>query len=116
MLNPTVDELGRLRGFSFETLIGGTRYLGEASPAGRVDGRSMTWDIENKEIRGTVAVQLEESGPHTDITVTIDLESAGFMSAMFFPVIAGALGKGLPEAVENFASGFGTSEEVSETR
>lgn len=114
VFNPTVDELGRLQGFSFETVVGGTTYIGEAKPSGRVEGRSMTWAIANKEIRGTIAVQLGEAGPNTELTVTIDLESAGFMSAMFFPVIAGAVGRGLPDAVDDFASGFGSSGDVSE--
>jgi hypothetical protein len=34
----------------------------------------------------------------------LEVESAGFLSSMFFPVIAGAIGSGLPRAVDEFAA------------
>jgi hypothetical protein len=49
---------------------------------------------------------LDGDGETTTVTVTLHVESAGLLSAMFFPVIAGAIGKGLPGAVDGFVSGL----------
>jgi Polyketide cyclase / dehydrase and lipid transport len=106
VIDPKIDETGRLRGFSFETVAAGRRYLGTATPAAREEGRVMAWNIANSEIRGVTTVELASSGEGTAITVRLDVESVGLMSGMFFPVIAGAIGNGLPTAVERFADGF----------
>jgi len=42
----------------------------------------------------------------TAITVTLEVRSAGLLSSMFFPVIATAIGNGLPKSVEEFAVGL----------
>ncbi len=67
----------------------------------------MAWSVKSPEVRGTTTVDLENDGDGTLVTVTVHVESVGFLSSMFFPVIAGALGKGLPTAVEEFAASFG---------
>jgi hypothetical protein len=51
-------------------------------------------------------VDLEPSNPGTSITVTLEVRSAGLLSGVFFPVIAGAIGTGLPRAVDEFAAGL----------
>lgn len=108
VFDPEVDDHGRLRGFSFETVAGGKRYTGTAQPRQRVEGSTMAWDIESPEVRGTTTVDLEKDGDWTLVTVTVQVESVGFLSSMFFPVIAGALGRGLSTAVDEFVSGLGT--------
>jgi hypothetical protein len=42
----------------------------------------------------------------TEITVNLDVEGVGLLSTMFFPVVAVAIGSGLPRAVDQFAAGF----------
>ena len=106
VFDPKIDEHGRLRGFSFDTVAAGKRYVGTASPAARDEGREMAWHIANSEVKGVTTVTLAPQGSTTTITVRLDVESAGLLSAMFFPVIAGAIGNGLPNAVEDFADGF----------
>jgi hypothetical protein len=66
----------------------------------------MAWDITNSEVRGMTRIELASGGASTAITVTLEVESASLMSGLFFPVIAGAIGNGLPEAVEEFAANF----------
>ena len=105
VFDPVLDD-GRLRGFSFETSVAGQRYLGTASPNERYEERKISWDIANSEIRGTTAVELAPHGDGTSITVTVQVESRSFLAGMFFPVIAGALGNGLPSAVDSFAASF----------
>lgn len=108
VFDPVIDEEGRLRGFSFDTIAAGKRYIGDATPHERVEERRMTWRIRNSEVRGLTSVSLEPEGIGTRIAVSLDVESVGLLSSMFFPIIASAIGNGLPQAVEEFAAGFET--------
>lgn len=66
----------------------------------------MAWNIENSEVRGVTRVEI---GPHekgTTVTVTLEVESQGLLSGLFFPVVATAIGNGLPTAVDGFAAGL----------
>lgn len=104
IVDPRIDEKGRLMGFSFETIAAGRRYVGEATPHERVEGETMAWAIRNQEIRGVTKVDLESGEGGTAITVTLQVESAGLLASMFFPVIATAIGHGLPRSVDTFAA------------
>lgn len=108
VFDPEIDAQGRLRGFSFETVAGGKRYVGVASPHQRVEGETMAWQIANSEVRGVTSVGLARDGNRTAITVTLEVRSAGFLSSMFFPAIAKAIGSGLPRSVDEFAAGLGS--------
>lgn len=107
VFDPEIDAEGRLRGFSFDTIAGGRKYVGTASPHERVEAKVMSWRIQNSEVRGITRVELKPSNPGTVITVTLEVQSAGILSGMFFPIIAGAIGNGLPRAVDAFAASFG---------
>ena len=107
VFDPKIDEEGRLRGFSFDTVAAGRKYVGIASPHERVEGKLMSWRVQNSEVRGITRVELDPTNPGTIITVTLEVQSAGLLSGMFFPVIAGAIGNGLPRAVDAFAASFG---------
>lgn len=106
VFDPEIDTHGRLRGFSFETVAAGRRYAGTATPYERVEAARMSWKVSNSEVHGTIVVALTPLGDGTSITVTLRVESAGLLASMFFPVIAAAIGNGLPESVESFAAGF----------
>jgi hypothetical protein len=93
-------------GFSFDSVAAGRKYVGLATPEERIEKRRMSWRIENSEIGGVTRVDLEPSNPGTSITVTLEVRSAGLLSGVFFPVIAGAIGTGLPRAVDEFAAGL----------
>lgn len=107
VFDPVIDEAGRLRGFSFETRAGGRRYLGRATPHVRVEGEAMGWHVESPEVRGVIRVDLSPLDSGTSVTVGLEVESAGMISGMFFPMIARAIGDGLPDAVGRFAAGLG---------
>ena len=104
VFDPEIDAEGRLQGFSFETVAGGKRYVGVATPHLRISGETMAWQIANSEVRGVTSVELSGDEHQTVITVSLEVRSAGFFSSMFFPVIAKAIGNGLPKAVDEFAS------------
>lgn len=106
VFDPRIDAEGRLQGFSFDTIAAGRKYVGVATPDQRLEGRVMSWRIVNSEVRGVTKVELTPSNPSTAITVTIEVESAGLLSSMFFPIIARAIGNGLPRAVDEFAARF----------
>ncbi len=106
VLDPVIDSVGALRGFSFESVAAGKTYLGQATPADRVEGESMTWNIETSEINGLLSVQIAPSEAGSDLTVTLSVESLGMLSTMFFPVIAGSIGSGFPKAVKGFVAGL----------
>lgn len=104
IVDPKFDDAGRLVGFSFETVAAGRRYLGVATPRSRIEGETMAWDIQNSEVRGRTSVDIDGKGEQTLISVTVQVESVGVLSSMFFPVIATAIGRGLPRSVEAFAA------------
>lgn len=104
VFDPVIDSVGALRGFSFESVAAGKTYLGQATPADRVEGESMTWNIKTSEVNGVLSVEIAPSETGSDLTVTLSVESLGILSSMFFPVIAGSIGSGFPEAVKGFAA------------
>jgi hypothetical protein len=106
VFDPRFDPEGRLRGFSFETVAAGRRYVGSAEPHERVEAQRMSWRVSNAEVRGLTIVDLAPAEERTLITVTLEVASAGFLSSVFFSVIAGTIGGGLPRAVEEFAAGL----------
>lgn len=106
--DPVVDADGRLQGFSFDTTAGGSTYIGTATPHERIEGRKMAWQVKNSEVYGVTSVELEPGDDGTRITVRLEVQSAGLLSSMLFPIIAGAIGNGLPRAVDEFAAGLGS--------
>ncbi|MGB7860540.1 MAG: hypothetical protein WBM90_08590 [Acidimicrobiia bacterium] len=111
VVNPTIDDQGRLRGFSFDTLISGKAYRGQASSAGRKEGESIAWHVENSEVTGLTTVDLKPMPGGTSIKVSLTVESRGFLAGVFFSVISSAIGNGLPASVDNFAAGFERSDD-----
>ena len=103
VMNHRVDEKGHLQGFLFESVAAGKKYEGRATPAGREPQKMMAWDIETSEMRGRVMVSLAPLEGQTRVHVTLRAESIGMLSAVFFPIIASAIGEGFPDAVEEFA-------------
>jgi hypothetical protein len=104
ILDSIVDQEGQLRGFSFESVAAGKKYLGRATPAGREPERMLAWDIETSEIRGRIIVSLAGAGEGTRVDVTLRMESVGVLSSVFFPVITAAIEDGFPRSVDEFAA------------
>ena len=101
------DEHGRLASFSFETTIGGRPYRGVARPGERVEGSRVVWLIESPDVGGSIDVSLVPLDLGTSVTVALTVSVEGFLASMFFPVISQALGRGFPEAVDDFVAGLG---------
>lgn len=103
VFDPTFDLDNRLIGFSFETLLAGTPYKGKASPRERVEGRLMAWNILSAHVRGYTQVELADEGQDTLVTVSVYVESVGFLASMMFSSISTAIGGGLERTVQDFA-------------
>jgi carbon monoxide dehydrogenase subunit G len=106
VVDPVIDESGRLLGFSFESAVGGRRYNGTATPAGREVGRMIGWHISTSEIQGRISVGLAPEGEATRVDVSLEVEGVGILGSLFFPVIASAIGGGFTETVEEFVGGL----------
>ena len=106
IVDSNIDSDGRLRSFSFDTVVAGIPYRGKAIPAGREEGRLISWNIENSEIAGTITVTLSDKDSETTINVALRVESKGMLAAMFFSAVSKAVGTGLPGSVDAFAAGF----------
>lgn len=107
VIDPVIDSVGRLQGFSFEVRAAGKKYVGFATPNERREGELMSWRVDTTEIRGITRVSLTPVDGGTEVIVTLEVESKGLLSAMFFPVIASTVGSGLPRSVDDFAQRFG---------
>lgn len=101
------DDDGALGGFKFYTSLGGRQYIGTASPGGRKEGESMSWNIATPEISGQVTVALASVEATTLVEVTMRVEAVSLMASMAFPFIATAIGNGFQATVDQFVSGFG---------
>ncbi|MGH8947506.1 MAG: hypothetical protein ACRDXF_01510, partial [Acidimicrobiia bacterium] len=64
------------------------------------------WDIDSSEIKGKVAIEIGPQDAGTKVQVRLDVEGAGMLGSLFFPVIASAIGSGFPATVEEFVAGL----------
>lgn len=95
---------GRLLGYRFAAAAGGKRYDGRASVTGSEPLSRMTVEIDTSELSGVIDVMLTESSDGVEVRVDLNVRSKGFLASIAFPVIAGAIGSGLPANVEAFAA------------
>lgn len=97
------DETGHLQGYRFETLIGGRRHSGTARTVEALPAERMDVEIDSADLTGSIRLDLAPSGEQTAIQVTMEVRAKSLLSSMFFPVIASAVGAGLPRNVAAFA-------------
>ncbi len=100
--DPIVDANGDLRGFDFDSVVGGKTYSGKASPAGREANKLIAWDIRTSELSGQVMVALSPIGDGARVYIRLHVESAGMLGGLFFPIIASAIGGSFHQTVEEF--------------
>lgn len=104
VVDPVFDLNNRLIGFSFETNLAGSVYRGKATPRERVEGRLMAWNIVSPHVKGFAQVAFTPGeSDTTDVEVTVEVESIGFLAGMMFSTISAAVGNGLERTVQEFA-------------
>jgi len=100
---------GHLDSFRWSTTVAARRYPGTAVVAAAEPERRMLLALDAREVVGALEARLEANGDGTTIvTVTLEVQSRGTLSTMFFPVVSEAIAKGLPAQVERFASSLST--------
>ena len=100
------DE-GHLERYRWSTTVGPRSYRGRANVIASEPGHLMRLDLDATEVVGTLTTRLAENGDSaTHLEVTLEIESRGMLSTMFFPIVSETVGRGLPMQVEGFAATF----------
>jgi carbon monoxide dehydrogenase subunit G len=101
---PSFDDSGAITGYRFTVNLGGNLHVGTARRSAFNPGSRVSMIIDTDQLGGEIDVELEPSGEQTAVTVAMTVQSKGFMTAMLFPVITGAIAAGFNAEVERFAS------------
>lgn len=100
--DPVHDEDGALESFQWSAHVGPTKYKGSAVVAIADAPHHMKFNLDSSELTGSLIADLDgDKSPR--MAVTLEVVSKGTMAALFFPLIAEAIGRGLPDQVERFA-------------
>ncbi len=100
---PTHAADGTLESFQWSAHVGPTSYKGSAVVSVATAPRQMRLDLDSSELTGSLTADIEHKDS-TRLAVTLEVASKGGMGALFFPLIAEVIGRGLPEQVEAFAT------------
>jgi len=93
-----------LSGYQWSTEIGSRDFNGTANVIEHSAPDRYAIDLDAGEMAGTIDITLSDGNPTTDLDVTLDFRTKGMLSAMFWPIIKDAIGKGLPGQMEDFAT------------
>ena len=99
------DDEGGLQRFEWSAHVGPTKYKGAATVAIAEAPHHMKLNLSSSELTGSLITDIEE-GDNPVLAVTLEVVSKGTMASLFFPIIAEAIGRGLPQQVEAFAAGL----------
>lgn len=103
----THDDAGRLASFSWSAHVGPTKHTGTAKVSVATEPHHMRLQLDSSELSGALIADITEDEP--TLAVTLEVASKGAMASMFFPIIAEAIGRGLPAQVEEFAASIGAA-------
>lgn len=102
--NPVFDLDGQLAGYAFVVEVAGTPYRGQAVRSASSPPHRMTMSIASEQLKGDITVEIHPVPTGSEVTVRMAMEPAGLFSLLLFPVVATAVAKGFPAAVERFAA------------
>lgn len=102
--DPHHDHDGSLAAYKWSADVGPTTYRGSSLVVVSETDQRMRLDLDSSEVTGALEALLIPNGTGTNIRVTLDIESKGFLATMFFAAVAKAVGNGLPEQVDRFAA------------
>ncbi len=104
--DPVHDEEGQLVEYRWSASVGPTTYRGTAQVSDAHVDSLMVLDLDGGELAGTLSTRIEQNGSGSRITVDLGIVSKGTLSALFFPIVSEAVGRGLPAQVERFVAGL----------
>ena len=107
--DPVHDEAGTLLSYRWSTTVAGRPYKGSATTVAADPPSTMQLELDGGEVAGVLTTRLSPNAEpgHTTVNVHLEVSSRGALSAMFFPLIADAINRGLPDQVEQFAARLG---------
>ena len=103
---PTFDESGDLTGYRFTVEPRRKPSFRRCQKVGDHSGQSRVDDDRHRSWPERSTWNWNPSEDQTAVTVAMTIESKGFMTAMLFPVITGAIASGFNDEVERFARGM----------
>jgi len=98
------DADGLLTGYRFVAEVGGQDRPGEARVVESIPPEAMTVAITSRELTASIAVTISSAAPGAIMAVVLTARPNGLIATLAFPVIAAAIGSGLPRNVESFAT------------
>lgn len=102
-----VHDGERLESYKWRTTVGPTSYDGRATVISSERPNLMRLELDAGEVAGSLQTHMSENGDgSTKLVVTLEVVSRGMLSTLFFPVLSEAVGRGLPQQVEQFARSF----------
>jgi hypothetical protein len=101
VFDPTLDEHG-LAGYRFTAEVGGRPYQGRARRLSVRTVEAMTMEIETSDLKGILDIRVEPWDSGSRLIVELAAHSKGFRASLLFPIIAAAIGGGLPRNVDAF--------------
>lgn len=97
------DPEGVLRRYKFLATAGPRAYEGRSETVEVEAPRRMVVDVNTAEVVGSITATVEDCNPpETQVTVEVRLEARGMLAALFFPLVARAVGAGLPRHLDEF--------------
>jgi len=104
--DPVNATSGALESYRWSATVAGKEYRGTAKTVAADPGSLMKLALDGGEVAGVLTTRLNanEDPSHTTVEVVLEVSSRGALSAMFFPLIADAISRGLPDQVEQFAA------------
>jgi carbon monoxide dehydrogenase subunit G len=100
------DPSGELVAYQWSAVVGPTTYRGSGRVSASDAPHRMALELDSSEVTGELTARLSSNGAGTTLDVSLDIASKGVLAGMFFPIVAAAVGNGLPEQVDGFAATF----------
>lgn len=104
--NAKHDHAGDLVSYDFTASAAAKTYDGTATTVVSDAPLSMAVEIVSSEMDGRISIEIIEETKSTRGTVTLSLETKGFLSSMFFTIIKQVVGAAFPQQAENLADRF----------
>ncbi|HEX9855245.1 MAG TPA: SRPBCC family protein [Acidimicrobiia bacterium] len=100
------DAHGRLLRYRWSAVVGPTTYRGTSVVTESQRPTVMALALDSSEVAGVLTTRLAMADRNTSLDVSLAITSKGPLASLFFPVVAAAIGNGLPQQVDAFAASF----------